>query len=97
MRYNERREREQDLLIQEDFTPAVKRCDFSTGLQMVEYYSPSKRDYTIRIITAKHSWLATQNYNLADHVFNKIRRWLHDYPEDALYNSDKSKNVVYDN
>lgn len=97
MRFNERTERRQDLVIQPDFIPMIKRSNFSTGIQMIEYYSPSKRDYTIRILTARHEWLATQDYNHADHMFNRVNEVLQSgMNEDDFYNSQEAMKLVYE-
>lgn len=98
IRYNERRERMQDVgfgVDFDDFVPRIIRSDNETHLTLIEYYLPRRREHLYIISTPWHSWANTQNYNLANYVFDHLRRWLHNYPEDVLYNSDLSKQVIY--
>lgn len=98
IRYNEKRERFQDVTFGpdlDDFTSRIVRHDNETNLTLIEYYLPKKREHLYIIATNGHSWVNTQNYNLTDYVFNHLRRWLHNYPEDKLYNSTLSKEIVY--
>lgn len=98
IRYNDKRERFQDVTFGEDyndFVGRVVRNDNETGLTLVEYYLPRRREHLYIIATPYHAWVNTQNYNLVDYVFNHLRRWLHNYPEDRLYNSSLSKEIIY--
>ena len=100
IRYNERRERFEDVIFGEDFDDFTSRFvkhSNGTNLTLIEYYLPKKREHLYIVSTPCYSWVNTQNYNLAEYIFNHLNRWLRNYPEDELYNSSLSKNIIYHN
>lgn len=97
MRYNEKRERLQDLEIGVHPTSRVMRSDLSLGLMMIEYYNQDKRSYTYCVCTTKYTWVVTQSYNLVDHVFDQVDSILRSgVDEDDYYNSQESIKLVYE-
>lgn len=100
IRYNEKREKLENVTFGQDFDDFTSRFienDNKTNLTLIEYYLPKKREYLYIVSTPCYSWVNTQNYILAEYIFNHLNRWLHYYSEDELYNSDLSKNIIYHN
>lgn len=100
IRYNEKRERFKDVVFGEDyddFTSRFVEHSNRTNLTLIEYYLPKKREHLYIVSTPRYNWANTQNYNLAEYIFNHLNRWLCDYSEDKLYNSSLSKNIIYHN
>ena len=97
IRYNEKRERFEDVIFGEDFDDFTSRLvehSDKTNLTLIEYYLPKKRGPLYIVSTPWYSWVNTQNYILAEYVFNHLNRWLLYFPEDKLYNYGKNSCVL---